>query len=554
MTFRDFRIGTRLVVGFGSLLFIMIAALLATASLDERSRASLEGALKAAHEKEAIAAEMRTVSLSQSVALRNIALQNEVKAMQESEALARRLGARYDELARALGKHGLTTRERALLDEILAADKSLDAPLMEALSLATSFRGEETAAVVMNDIDPLLTRSQEALRHLIQLQLDANARSIEAAESDAEDVRRIILAIALALLVVAVAVASYTTRSITTPLAEAVALAQRVTGGDLTAQIQPRGRDETAQLQAALRDMNAGLGGMVRRIRSGSEAIAAGASQVAIGNQQLAGRTEEHASSLEETASTLEEFTGTVKQNADGARRASDLARLASERAQRGGAAVAEASAAMKQVQSSSSRVAEIVGVIDSYAFQTNLLALNAAIEAARAGEHGRGFAVVASEVRALAQRSAASAQEIRALVESSLQATERGATMVQDAGTSIEELVTTVRSVAEIMTDTAAAGHEQSEAIEQINKAVAQMDQVVQMNASLVEEATAAATSMATQAEELARLVARFRTETEAPERTKPVFVEESPRPLPPQHRIAWERFVNTTMKGETQ
>jgi methyl-accepting chemotaxis protein len=516
MTFRNFRIGSRLVVGFGSLLVIMLGALLVTTQLDERSRASLADALQAAHAKEALAAEMRIVSLAQSSAMRNIALHSDVKAMQDNEALARKLGARYDELTAALAKKGLSTQERLLLDEILNADRELDAPLIDALGLATSFRSEEAAKVLVNDIDPLVERSQKALERLIGLQAAANAESIAAAEAEGTRVRHMVTALGLALAIAAVVVATLTTRSITGPITESVALAQRVTGGDLTASIEPRGRDEPAQLQAALRDMNTGLGGMVRQIRAGSEAIATGAEQVAAGNQQLASRTEEHASSLEETASTLEEFTGTVRQNADSARRAAELAHSASDKAHRGGAAVAEAAETMKEVKASSSRVGEIVGVIDAIAFQTNILALNAAIEAARAGEQGRGFAVVAAEVRTLAMRSADSARQIRALIEESVKRTEHGAHLVENAGTNMEELVATVKGVADIMKDIAAAGHEQSAAIEQINKAIAQMDQVVHLNASLVEEATAAATSMANQATELAMSVARFRTDAE--------------------------------------
>ena len=516
MTFRNFRIGARLAIGFGSLLVIMLGALLATAHLDERSRVSLAHALEAAHAKEALAAEMRIVSLSQSAAMRNIALQSDVKAMQDNEALARKLGARYDELTGALAKKGLSVPERLLLDEILNADRELDAPLIDALGLATSFRGEEAAKVLVDDIDPLVDRSQKALERLIELQAAANAESIAQAEAEGARVRRIVTALGLALALAALGVAALTTRSITGPLTESVAIAQRVTEGDLTATILPRGRDETAQLQTALRDMNAGLGGMVRQIRSGSDAIAAGANQVAMGNQQLASRTEEHASSLEETASTLEEFTGTVRQNADSARRASELAQSAADRAHRGGTAVAEAAETMKGVKASSSRVAEIVGVIDTIAFQTNILALNASIEAARAGEQGRGFAVVAAEVRNLAQRSADSAREIRVLIADSVERTEHGASLVENAGTSMDELVANVKGVAAIMEEIAAAGQQQSAAIDQINKAIVQMEQVVQMNASLVEEATAAATSMAQNAAALAMSVARFRTDVQ--------------------------------------
>ena len=511
--FRNLRIGARLAVGFGSLIAVMLGALLMTKSLDERSRASLAAALQGAHAKEALAAEMRAVALSQSAAMRNIALYAEVKAMQDNEAQARELGKRFDVLASELEKQGLTTAERALVDEVVKADKALDAPLMEALALATSFRSEEVAKVLVEDIDPLVRRSNKALERLIEIERAANVDSVAAAEAEGIRTQWMILALGLSLMAAALVVAWLTTRSITNPLGESVAIAQRVAAGDLTGSIVPRGRDEAAQLGVALRDMNAALGGMVRQIRAGSETIAASASEVASGNQQLANRTEEHASSLEETAATLEQFAGAVKRNSDNANRARELAQLASERAGLGSGTVSEAAQTMEEVKAGSSRVAEIAGVIDALTFQTNILALNAAIEAARAGEHGRGFAVVAAEVRNLAMRSAESAREIRKVIEESVRRTEHGASLVESARMNMDELVSTAKGAARIMEEIADAGVEQSAGIEQINTAVAQMDRIVQMNASLVEEATAAAASMASKAAELSRSVARFRT-----------------------------------------
>ncbi|QJR15247.1 methyl-accepting chemotaxis protein [Usitatibacter palustris] len=514
MNLRNFSIGTRLALGFGSILAIMLAALVATTWFGERSRQSFGQALESARAKESTAAEMRTVSLAQSSSMRNIALHAEIKGMQADEERARKLGARYDELVSQLTRQQLSAAERAIVDELIQVDKALDVPLKEALALATGFRQEESAKVIMADIDPLVTRSQDGLERLIKLQNDANRVTIEAAESEAARARNGVVLLALAMSAVAVVVAWFTTRSITVPLGESVAIARRVSSGDLTARIEISGRDEPAQLQAALRDMNAGLGEMVRQIRGGAESIAVGAGEVAEGNLQLSSRTEEHASSLEETASTLEEFTSTVKQSADNAKKASELAMSASKKAHDSGEAVAGVVKTMQGVKSSSSRMAEIVGVIDGIAFQTNILALNAAVEAARAGEQGRGFAVVASEVRTLAQRSASSAKEIRSLIDDSVKGVEQGARQVESAGRTMEELVTTVQSVASIMGEIAAAGTEQSSGIEQINKAIAQMDHVVQMNASLVEEATAAASSMASQAGELARSVARFQVD----------------------------------------
>jgi X-X-X-Leu-X-X-Gly heptad repeat protein len=328
---------------------------------------------------------------------------------------------------------------------------------------------------------------------------------------------RTVYAVEVVALILAVLVAWTITRSIVGPLRDSLSVARRVASGDLTSNIVSEGSDEAAELLAALREMNGGLGRMVSQIRSGADSIAVGAGQVAAGNQQLSSRTEEHASSLEETASTLEEFTTTVKQNAEHAKQASSLAATASTTAQKGGEVVTRVVSTFQEVTDSSKRIGDIIAVIDGISFQTNILALNAAVEAARAGEQGRGFAVVASEVRSLAQRSAESAKEIRGLIESSVSRVEAGARLVEQAGRTMDELVTSVKKVAEIMTEIAAASHEQSSGIEQINRAITQMDTVVQMNASLVEEATAAATSMASQATGLARAVAQFRVDESA-------------------------------------
>jgi methyl-accepting chemotaxis protein len=514
MSLRNFRIGTRLAIGFGSILAIMLAALVASVVLGDRNRASLGATMEAARDKETFAAQLRALSLSQSSLMRNVALHSEIKDMNADEARAREIGAKYDKVLAELATRQLSSTESELVGELMRLDDSLDKPLSSALSLATQFRGEEAAKIIMGEIDPIVQRSQVALGKLIELQKEANSRAISEANAEARRQNTVVYSLAAVMSLVALLVAVLTTRSITRPLGESVVLARRVSEGDLTAHISISGNDEAAQLQMALREMNAGLGEMVRQIRAGSEAIAVGAGEVAAGNLQLSSRTEEHASSIEETASTLEEFTTTARQSAEHATRASQLAGTASANASRGGATVADVVKTMQEIKGSSARIAEIVSVIDGIAFQTNILALNAAVEAARAGEQGRGFAVVAAEVRSLAQRSAASAKEIRGLIDESVGRVEKGAKLAENAGASMVDLVASVKEVADIMGEIASASQEQSGGIEQINRAITQMDHVVQMNASLVEEATAAASSMAAQAGELARSVARFRVE----------------------------------------
>jgi methyl-accepting chemotaxis protein len=258
--------------------------------------------------------------------------------------------------------------------------------------------------------------------------------------------------------------------------------------------------------------MNTSLAGIVGEVRSGSDVIATASSQIAAGNMDLSSRTEQQASSIEETAASVEELTTTVRQNADNARQANGLAASASDVATRGGAVVREVVGTMGAINDSARKIVDIIAVIDGIAFQTNILALNAAVEAARAGEQGRGFAVVASEVRSLAQRSAGAAKEIKALITDSVEKVDSGSRLVNQAGTTMEEIVHSVRRVAAIMEEITAATSEQSAGIEQIHEAVSQMDQVTQQNAALVEEAAGAAQSLQDSAAGLVQRVSVFK------------------------------------------
>ncbi len=512
MVLRNLKIGSRLAVGFGAILVIMAAVAVGGTALGKKSRDDLAATLQATRDKEHLAAEMKALVLEQSSVMRNIGLHTDIKAMQVDEDRARNLGKAYDDAREKMSALVATPAERAILTNLGGLDQQVEAPFRQALGMSTSFRNEDAAKVLMNELDPIIQKTLAELNQLIGIQKKADAEAVAASRVAGERLAATVYVTQAAVVVLAILLAWATTRSITVPMRESVDVARRVAAGDLTSRINVDGRDESAELLKALRDMNHGLGGIVTRIREGAESIAVGAGQVAAGNQQLSSRTEEHASSLEETASTLEEFTTTVRQNAENAKQASALAGTASANAQKGGEVVNRVVATMQDVTTSSKRIADIIGVIDAISFQTNILALNAAVEAARAGEQGRGFAVVASEVRSLAQRSAASAKEIRGLIESSVTRVEAGARLVEQAGVTMDELVTSVRKVAEIMVEIASASHEQSSGIEQINKAITQMDTVVQMNASLVEQATAAATSMAHQATGLAHSVAQFR------------------------------------------
>ena len=321
--------------------------------------------------------------------------------------------------------------------------------------------------------------------------------------------------VAVALVVLLLAVALFYTfvrRIISRPLAEVGAVAQCLAQGDLTRRIDSRRRDEIGQLTAAINRISDGLSEAVRRVLGGAQGVALASGEIAAGNQALAARTEQQASALEQTAASMEELNATVKQNADNARQANQLAQSAAAVAGRGGEAVARVVDTMQEINASSRQIAEILGVIDGIAFQTNILALNASVEAARAGEQGRGFAVVAGEVRALAGRSAEAAQQITALIADSRVRVDQGSLLVEQAGSTMREVVASIRRVNDIMAEISAASGEQALGVSQVGEAVVQMDQTTQQNATMVEEMAAAAASLQSQAQDLVQAVGQFK------------------------------------------
>jgi methyl-accepting chemotaxis protein len=323
--------------------------------------------------------------------------------------------------------------------------------------------------------------------------------------------------IVLAAVLLGLGVSVFISRSITVPLHEAARLSAAVAQGDLSQRIAATGRDEVSDLLRSLAHMNDSLSGIVSQVRNSSDSIATGSSQIASGNADLSQRTEQQASNLQETAASMEELSGTVRQSADTAGQATQLASQAASAASQGGRAVGLVVATMQDIAASSRKIADIIGVIDGIAFQTNILALNAAVEAARAGEQGRGFAVVASEVRSLAQRSAGAAREIKSLIGASVEKVELGARQVNEAGSSMDNIVNQVERVSQLISEISSAATEQSGGIAQVGQAVTDLDRVTQQNAALVEESAAAAESLKQQATRLAQAVSVFRLSPQA-------------------------------------
>ena len=402
--------------------------------------------------------------------------------------------------------------ERQGIDKLMEIRKAYLATRDKVGKLKAEGLTSEAEAALANDYSPVAQAYLQQLDQLLQLQranLDARAAKVTAIQRNSQIYLVILAVLALA---IGTLCAWRLTAGITVPLRNAVTVARRVADGDLSADIRVSGSDETGQLLQALHDMNASLGSLVGQVRQGTDSIATASGQIASGNQDLSSRTEEQASSLQQTAASMEELTSTVKQNADNASQANQLALSASGVALKGGQVVSQVVETMGAISTSSKKIADIIGVIDSIAFQTNILALNAAVEAARAGEQGRGFAVVAGEVRTLAGRSAEAAKEIKHLIQDSVHKVEEGSAQVTQAGQTMDEIVSSVQRVTDIMGEITAASQEQTSGIEQINRAVAEMDLVTQQNAALVEESTAAAQSMQQQTSELSQMVSVFR------------------------------------------
>jgi methyl-accepting chemotaxis protein len=522
MNLRGVPIGVRLGGAF-LLVMVLIASLVVVGNvLSDRAMANLTSGQAAANNKVALAGAMKSALLEGALAMRNMGLQSEVATMQAEEDKVKAQRKRYAEARDKLVALGLADTERQALDNIARFDKETEQPFLEALGQSLNFNSDVAAKIIATRIDPLTQKIIGEINKLVAMQQAAGDALLEATAAAERSRHMIFYLVCVAVFAIGLVFAWAITRSITRPLQEAVSIAARVAGGDLSSEVAVRGSDETGQLLRALRDMNGGLREIVSEVRAGTERISTASRQISAGNTDLSARTEEQASSLEETASSMEELTSTVKQNAENAKQANQFAIGASQVAATGGKAMGDVMAMMNGVSEASRRIGDIIGVIDGIAFQTNILALNAAVEAARAGEQGRGFAVVASEVRTLAQRSADAAKEIKGLIQDSAQRVEGGTRMVQNAGKTMDEIVSAVKRVTDIMADIAAASDEQLSGIQQVGNAVTQMDRVTQQNAALVGQSAAAAEHMTAQAEQLVNVVARFRLGNAAHEHSR--------------------------------
>ena len=459
-----------------------------------------------------------------------------------------KLEAGIKEARAAVGKALDKYEKENLSDE---QDKALLAADRAVLERYDALRGKVLALSKAGELDAareLLLTNQPIIKELVDAfaahhGYNEKLANMGAAEGSATaaSARWISISVALAVIVLVAGMGLLLARRIVASLTSAVGVAHTIAGGDLSVQISATSKDEVGQLMTALADMSGSLVRIVSEVRSGTETIGTASSEIAAGNLDLSARTEQQAGSLEETASAMEELTATVRQNSDNARQAKQMAVSASDKAVRGGEVMGDVIRTMEAIDSASNKIADIISVIDGIAFQTNILALNAAVEAARAGEQGRGFAVVATEVRNLAHRSAAAAKEIKTLISDSVEQVEQGGKLVQQAGAAMTEVVDTVRSVTDIVSEISAASAEQSTGIDEINRAITQMDEVTQQNAALVEEAAAASQSLQEQAGNLASVVGAFKLahdQASAAQHSTPV--RQAPAAKPPAARKA--------------
>ena len=413
------------------------------------------------------------------------------------------------------------------LDSHRAAYRNLRTALMQ-----QSANGDHVADRVESELKPLDDAYDQALGQFADHQLKVYTETRETALAQVRQSQIMLASVAGITLLLGIWGAWALGRSITRPLHQAVGIADEIAHGNLTQSFTISGRDETATLLTSLHEMQAKLASIVAGVRQNADSVANASAEIAQGNNDLSARTEQQASALEQTAASMEQLGATVRQNADNAAQANQLAMNANDVANQSGGVVEQMVSTMREIEDSGQRIAAIIGVIDSIAFQTNILALNAAVEAARAGEQGRGFAVVASEVRALAGRSAEAAKEIKTLIDTSVQRVGHGTQLADQAGHSMQEMINAIGRVTDIMAEISAASREQSSGVSQVGEAITQMDRTTQQNAALVEESAAAADNLRSQAVQLVQAMAFFQVNEGGTARPGPAAAQAAPRP----------------------
>jgi methyl-accepting chemotaxis protein len=518
MNLANMKVGVRLGLGFALVLVLLVMVtvigILRMAQIQNR----LDHVVTVNNVVTRLVVDMRNNVSERVTSLRTLTLMTDPADMEPELNRFKEQTAKYDALQGKLASkfsEEASAEEKALLNQVKEAESTAMPAIAKASQLYLANNAMDATRVMVKEIRPAQKKWLEGLDQLGSLEDKLNAQAqvdAEAAFASARNFMLVLLGLAVALGILA---ATVITRGLLKQLGGEPGYTAKIAGsiaeGDLSIAINTKSTDR-GSLLTEMKQMRNSLVDIVSQVRRGTHTITTASREIAAGNTDLSSRTELQASSLEKTASAMEELTSTVKQNADNAREANQLAATASDVARKGGEVVSQVVGTMGEINSSASKIADIIGVIDGIAFQTNILALNAAVEAARAGEQGRGFAVVASEVRNLAQRSAAAAKEIKQLIGDSVEKIGRGSKLVGQAGETMDEVVASVKRVTDIMSDIASASAEQSAGIEQVNVSIIEMDGMTQQNAALVEQAAAAFQSLQDQAAELQRVVSIFK------------------------------------------
>jgi methyl-accepting chemotaxis protein len=516
--FSNFRIGTRLAAGFA---IVLLLSTISTAYSLVTARSAAEATKRMTEQplvKERLVADWFVLTTSAIVRTSLIAKSTDdtlatVFAVPIADSVVKG-SAILKQIEPLLS----SDEEKSLMKDIVAARARYQGAKVEVMDAKKAGNAEASARIFKDSFMPAADDYSAKLKALVLLQRKAIDDTALALDATSARAFKLLLLLGVLAMLMGATIAWLISRSITRPLRAAVDVAATVAKGDLTTTFEAASGDEIGELMLALKAMNDSLFAIVSEVQEGTRSIAIASNEIAAGNLDLSARTEQQAGSLEETAATMEQLTATVRQNADNAYQANQLALAASGVAAKGGDIVGKVVDTMSSIDASSRKIVDIIGVIDGIAFQTNILALNAAVEAARAGEQGRGFAVVASEVRSLAQRSASAAKEIKGLIGDSVGQVNIGTKLVQEAGSTMREVVDSVARVNDIMSEITSASEEQRTGIDQVNEAITQIDHVTQQNAALVEEAAAAAASLREQAEALASLASGFKLAAGAP------------------------------------
>jgi len=515
MNLQNLRIGTRMWLAVGVSAAVLALLLAFATARGTRAQAFADAELSLADSKIRLATQWAMLTEATVARVRVNAINSDPAVEMTMNAANKVAIARIAELQKQIQALGGGEAEKALMEKIAVARKAVfeAAAKVDKLKEAGDLGG---AVAESKNFTAATVPYMQALTDFVKLQEQGEADVRTQVAAQRHTTTLITLGVVGLLLLGMVGGTWWMVTSIQKPLGQAMQLAESIAAGDLSQTHEVARGDEMGDLMRSLLAMSRSLSSTVGQVRTSADSIQTASSEIAAGNTDLSQRTEQTASSLQQTASSMEQLTGTVRQSADAASQANQLASSATQIAQRGGSVVSQVVATMEEINSSSKKIADIIGTIDGIAFQTNILALNAAVEAARAGEQGRGFAVVAGEVRLLAQRSAEAAREIKSLIGASVEKVESGSRLVADAGSTMTEIVASVQRVTDILGEISAAASEQSTGIGQVNGAVSQLDQMTQQNAALVEESAAAAGSLKQQAVGLASLVATFRLDAQ--------------------------------------